>query len=147
MNDILKTIESIDTKEISKGFSNLSTFEKIVWLVSAFDFEVNLGGVEGYLSNSAGDGLPLLAEAFDTIGCHSLAACSRNLTYALSKHCNPVDRQSRASVVDRMDPCIAAAMSDFESGIQSCLDDYGDQLVRFIESGRESNQIRPPRSS
>ena len=127
-------IERIHDKASSEGFASLTVNERFVWVVASADFETNLGGVSGYLYNSAGDHLPLLAAAFDAIGCPTLASRTRELIAALSTLCDPTDRESRGGTLDSADSALASAMVAFESGIQDCADDYGAKLELFINS-------------
>lgn len=127
-------IESIHTREEDDGFDALSLNEKIVFVIASADFEVNLGGAAGYLYNSAGDRLPNLVAAFETVGCPGLAAASKELATALTVDGVFPDRATRHKVMDGANDTLSAHLAGFESAIQDQVEDYGSLLDAFIRN-------------
>lgn len=129
-------IDVVSKKCLENGFEALSESERVVWLISWADFEVNLGGATGYLYNSAGDHLPDLPGAFATIGCAELADTARKLSVALARFCDVRDRVQRQEAMEEhaeKEP-IAGLMDDFTDRIQTASEGFGTRLLEFIRS-------------
>lgn len=131
-----RVLSAVSEKCQRQGFESLSHRERVVWLVSWADFEVNLGGTSGYLYNSAGDHLPDLAEALETINCPKVAVEARKLSDALGALCNARDRVPRIDAI--RDPAnrafLRVLMDDFDALIYKQSDRHYDALLRYIES-------------
>lgn len=125
-------VERIMTRGSEHGISDLSPAERTVFVISSADFEVNLGGVSGYLYNSAGDQLELLPAAFEAIGCKLLASRSKRLVDVLkSAGCILSDRSMRWETIQSTDEHIELAMEALEHAIQDQEEDYGQALMEY----------------
>jgi hypothetical protein len=125
-------VERIMTRGSERGIADLNPAERTVFVISNADFEINLGGVTGYLYNSAGDQLELLPAAFDAIGCKLLASRSKHLAdVLLSLGCVPSDRSMRGEMIQSGYDRIGRAMDDLESAIQDQEEDYAQALVEY----------------
>ncbi len=125
-------VERILTRGSEYGVADLNPAERTVFVISNADFEVNLGGVSGYLYNSAGDQLELLPAAFEAIGCKLLASRSKQLVDVLiSVGCIPSDRLMRWETIRSRDERIEHAMDALEHAIQDQEEDYGQALIEY----------------
>src|SRR4051794_30627415 len=120
-------LAAVDAKFSDGGFNALTEPERTVWLVSWVDFEVNLGGAQGYLYNSAGDYLPDLPAAFLQLGCPNIARSAQHLVDELERLCQVRDRVDRHRIVCGAPESVGRAMDEFTSAVQECVDDYGDK--------------------
>lgn len=125
-------VESIMTRGGEHGIADLNPAERTVFVISNADFEVNLGGVSGYLYNLAGDHIELLPAAFEAIGCELLASRSKQLVDVLiSMGCVLSDRSMRWETIQSGDERIGKAMDGLERAIQDQEEDYGQALVEY----------------
>lgn len=125
-------VERIMTLGSEHGVAELNPVERTVFVISNADFEVNLGGVSGYLYNTAGDHVELLPAAFEAIGCTVLASRSKKLLDVLTAlGCVPSDRSLRWETIQSGDDRIEQAMDDLERAIQDQEEDYGQALIDY----------------
>ena len=125
-------VERIITRGSEHGIADLNPAERTVFVISNADFEINLGGVTGYLYNSAGNELELLPAAFEAIGCKLLASRSKHLVDALmSLGCITSDRSMRSEMIQSGDERIGRAMDELERAIQDQEEDYGQALIDY----------------
>lgn len=114
------------------GVAALDPVERTIYVISNADFEINLGGVSGYLYNSAGDDLELLPVAFEAIGCVKLATHAKMLLDAvIDSKCVPSDRQSRYEMIQSRNSMLDQRMDDLERAIQNHEEDYGQMLTEY----------------
>lgn len=111
---------------------SLNAFEMNVYVIANADFEVNLGGANGYLYNTAGDELEHLVSSFKEIGCTKLSELTKNIVSLLSKYCQVQDRNERQKVLNSPSAELEDAFEKFEDGIQDQIEDYGDLLEQYI---------------
>ena len=127
-------VDSIHRREELNGLESLKMNERVVWAIASVDFEANLGGAIGYLCNSSGDHLQLLATGFETIGCQTLAATTRSLLKTLSAVCDPANRTARIKAVTNPSDDLLNAMEAFEECIRNGADEYGHKLEIYVSS-------------
>lgn len=125
-------VERIMARGIEHGIADLNPAERTVFVISNADFEVNLGGVRGFLYNSAGDDLEFLPVAFEALGCELLASRSKQLVEVLiSLDCIPSDRSMRVETIQSGDERIERVMGDLEHAIQDQKEDYSQALIEY----------------
>jgi hypothetical protein len=133
--DLSDRIDQISQRCLSEGFDKLSPAERVVWLISWADFEINLGGGIGYLYNSAGNHLPELTRALETLGCTKMARVAARLNAALARSCNDVrDRVARFEAMRELEKNegFGALLDEFTNSVQGQLENYGDALERYV---------------
>ena len=79
-------ISEIEGKVKRLGFDSLSPDERIVFVIADGEFEINLGGVWGYLHNSSGNNLTELVIALGKIGANETSQAGQRLLNALSDY-------------------------------------------------------------
>lgn len=99
-SELNDAIEGIMDRGFRFGANRLDPTDRTVYVISNADFEICLGSASGYLYNSAGNDIELLATAFEDIGCSLLATRARKLVNAMLAYgCIPSDRQSRWNLI------------------------------------------------
>jgi hypothetical protein len=77
------------------GPSRMSAAERIVYLVSWANFEIELGGFSGFFYNSAGDRAAEVVKAFEAIGATHVAGALRSAMARFPGGAYPVNRRRR----------------------------------------------------
>jgi hypothetical protein len=136
MSDNLNdAINGIMDRGFQIGAAGLDPTERTIYIISNADFEICLGGVSGYLYNSAGDDIELLPAAFAEIGCPLLAARAKKLVDAmLSVKCSLADRQSRWDLIQSENAVIGKLIDEFSSAVQDREEDFGQKLADFYDT-------------
>lgn len=111
-------IERIFSKANEYGFDSLSDTERTIYVIANVDFEINLGGVFGYMSNSSKKELPYLESAFKEIGANLVSKVASEFAAV-------------AHLCDKNDEFIILA-NKLEDSIQNQID-YGQLLDEYIE--------------
>jgi hypothetical protein len=129
-------LDQIERKVKVSGVDGLVEPERVLWLISWAEFEVALGGVSTYLSNSAGNFFPLLPEALSAAGCSEAAASAERLRTLLRRYCpNFSDRDERNEVLypatGSTPPELENAMDEFGSILMKM--EHGDALRSYLE--------------
>lgn len=125
-------IDGIMERGFRMGVAALDPVERTIYVISNADFEINLGGVSGYLYNSAGNDLELLPVAFKAIGCDKLSNHAEMLLNAvIASKCVPSDRQSRYEMMRSENSMLDQQMDDLERAIQNQEEDYGQMLIEY----------------
>jgi hypothetical protein len=130
-------IEGIMDRGFRLGAKELDSIERTIYVISNADFEICLGSASGYLYNSAGDHIELLAIAFDEIGCSLLASRARDLVNAmLANGCIPSDRHSRGNLIQSDNATINQLIDELTCAVQDREEDFGQMLIDYFASRR-----------
>ena len=129
------SIEGIMDRGFRMGVTGLDTIERTGYVISNADFEICLGGVSGYLYNSAGDDVELLSVAFEVIGCPLLATRARNLVNAMiGAKCDPSNRQSRWDLLQTDNATIDQLVDELTGSVQDRVEDFGQKISDHFAS-------------
>jgi uncharacterized protein DUF4375 len=71
--EVAEYVNRCHEKEKAEGSNALTDFERVLTLVSSFDFEASLGGFLGFFMNSSGDQAVRTIDALRTIGADDAA--------------------------------------------------------------------------
>ena len=117
-----------------KGINSLSADEKVAYVISWADFEICLGGISGYLYNSAGDNLAELPRAYSVIGASAVSEMAKNVVVQLSATCNIGDRESRCEALQNPSDKLSQTMKLFEETITEHENDWEEKFCDFVAS-------------
>ncbi len=93
--DHAQVMNSCADKEERVGLALLNAAERIVFLVSAVNFEVELGGLTGFFFNSAGDHSAVTVAALEAVGAVHATAALKAAMALFPGGSPPTDREQR----------------------------------------------------
>jgi hypothetical protein len=93
--DHAAVMNSCDAKALRTGLSRLNATERVVVLVSRANFEIDLGGLDAFYYNSAGDEAVPTVAALEAIGATQAASALLEANALFPGKLPPRDREKR----------------------------------------------------
>jgi hypothetical protein len=131
--DAADVMNNCDAKAQRAGLARLNPIERIVVLVSRADFEIELGGLDSFYYNSAGDEAVPTVEALESVGAKLAGAALRAANGLFPGGAPPRNREQRFEGLE-------VVRSQAESSLAALGREYGreepsvfSRLCEFIE--------------
>lgn len=130
--------------------TRLDPVARVVRLVSTLEFELALGGAQGWLSNSSGRYAIETVDAMETIGAHRCADLVRRIVESFPER--PArDDVRRAEQVAAVAPALNAQWGSLVDQLLAWPDDVGTLLPAYVERSSDltctAAETRAPRST
>src|SRR6478672_7957320 len=93
--DHAAVMNSCDAKAVRVGLSRLNSIERVVVLVSRANFEIELGGLDAFYYNSAGDEAVPTVDALEAVGATHAASTLREANDLFPGGSPPRNREKR----------------------------------------------------
>jgi hypothetical protein len=127
-------MNSCDVKSQEFGLKKLTAIERVVHLISYFNFEVELGGIEAFYYNTAGNYACAVVPALRTIGATRTATALAKLNALFSPEGPPRGRVKRYSILNKLIDTKKSAFDGFQRVFANESPDVFSKLCRFIEA-------------
>jgi hypothetical protein len=105
---------------------------RTVHLIGQLDFEVNLGGVLGWLTNSSGRYASETAQALDAVGARECASIIRRINAVFPTGSPPTDDRARAQEIQRLLPDAHSAWRELGDALLAWPDDITSLLEVYV---------------
>ena len=144
--DIAAIINRCDTKRQQDGFEKLNDSERVVSLVSYLHYEVELGGIDGFYFNSAGDYAVETVWALEQIGATHAAKALAQVNALFAGGVPATDQGTRQEDLERLSNEPDDPFEELEEAFLS--DDPGmwECLEKFIIMRLDELPIKEPES-
>jgi hypothetical protein len=133
-------MNSCDAKAVRVGLSRLAVAERVVVLVSRANFEIELGGLDAFYYNSAGDDAVPTVAALEAVGAIQAASTLREANALFSGGSPPRDREKRFAGLEVVRKLPNRPLTSLEKKVVRDEPDVFSRLCRFIEA--HANDLR-----
>ena len=137
--DYAAVMNSCDRKFDQQGLASLAEAERVVALVSRANFEIELGGISSFYSNSAGDYAVETVAALDAIHATGAASALREAN-SMFQNSPPQDREQRLKELQAifnqlgsLDNKYYAENPDVFSRLCAYIDDHAAELSEHLQ--------------
>jgi len=127
-------MNSCDAKAQRVGLARLATAERVVVLVSRANFEIELGGLDAFYYNSAGDQAGATVAALEAVGAIEAAATLRTANALFPGGSPPRSREERFDALEFVRKLPNRPLSSLEREIGRDKPDVFSRLCSFIEA-------------
>jgi hypothetical protein len=132
--DHAEVMNSCDAKAQRVGIKRLTATERVVVLVSRANFEIELGGLDAFYYNSAGDeAIPTVA-ALEAVGATEAASALRKANALFPGGSPPRDREKRFAGLEVVRELPKGPLSSLEDEVSHDDPDMFSRLCSFIEA-------------
>ncbi len=132
--DHAEVMNSCDAKAQRLGLNRLTTVERIVVLVSHANFEIELGGLDAFYYNSAGDEAVLTIDALEAVGATQAASGLRKSNALFPGGSPPRDREKRFAGLEVVRKLPKCPLSSLETEVGGDKPDVFSRLCDYIEA-------------
>lgn len=132
--DHAKVMNSCDAKAQRVGLASLTEVERVVVLVSRANFEIELGGLDSFYYNSAGDEAAPTVVALQAIGATQAASTLREANSLFPGGVPPRDREKRFAALQVIRKLPRRPLTSLEKKVIRDEPDVFSCLCRFIET-------------
>lgn len=123
-----------DAKAQRIGLSVLTEAERVVVLVSRANFEIELGGLDTFFYNSAGDDAVPTVSALEAVGATQAASTLREANALFPGGSPPRDREKRFGALEIVRKLPNSPLVSLESKVGRDDPDVFSRLCSFIEA-------------
>jgi hypothetical protein len=127
-------MNSCDAKAQRLGLKRLTATERIVVLVSRANFEIELGGLDAFYYNSAGDEAVLTVDALEVVGATQAASILREANALFPGGSPPRDREKRFAGLEVVRKLPRCPLSSLEKKVGGDVPDVFSRLCDYIEA-------------
>jgi hypothetical protein len=127
-------MNSCDAKAQRVGLSRLTVVEQVVVLVSRANFEIELGGLDAFYYNSAGDEAVPTVVALEAVGAINAAASLREVNGLFPDGSPPRDREKRFAGLEVVRKLPKRPLASLENKVGGDEPDVFARLCSFIEA-------------
>lgn len=127
-------MNSCDDKAQRVGLSRLTAVERVVVLVSRANFEIELGGLDAFYYNSAGDEAILTVDALEAVGAIKAASALKKANSLFPNGSPSRDRQKRFASLEAIRKLPRRPLGSLEKKITSEDPDVFSRLCSYIEA-------------
>ena len=138
-------MNSCDAKAHRLGLNRLTTAERIVVLVSRANFEIELGGLDVFYYNSAGDEAVPTVDALEAVGATQAASTLREANALFPGGSPPRDREKRFASLEVVRRLPKRPLSSLESKFGGDEPDVFSRLCDYIETHAKELQDHDPK--
>jgi Domain of unknown function (DUF4375) len=133
---VLAFEQALDTKAARVGEANLSSAERIVLAIEAFEREVNNGGFKLFFTNSSREYAPIIVDALLRIGCPKTADITKRA----------VEIEQATPLADARGQAIAnperdRALNECNGHFFKAMEDIAQHLFEFIKSNQAQIEL------
>jgi hypothetical protein len=132
--DHARVMNSCDIKAQRVGLSRLTAAERVVVLVSRANFEIELGGLDAFYYNSAGDEAVATVAALKAVGATQAASALREANALFPGGSPPPDREKRFAGLEVVRQLPSRPLSSLEKKVSRDKPDVFSRLCDFIEA-------------
>jgi hypothetical protein len=130
--DTAAIINRCDAKRQHYGFEKLNDSERVVSLVSYFHYELEMGGIDGFYYNSAGDYAVETVWALEQIGATHAAKVLKRINALFSGGVPSKDQGTRQEDLERLCSQPDDPFEDLEEEFLSDEPGIWERLEKFI---------------
>jgi Domain of unknown function (DUF4375) len=127
-------MNSCDAKGQRVSLSRLTAAERVVVLVSRANFEVELGGLDAFYYNSAGDEAVPTVAALEAVGATQAASTLREANALFPSGSPPRDREKRFAGLEVVRKLPNSPLASLEKEVGRDEPDVFSRLCSFIEA-------------
>src|SRR5438094_7838 len=127
-------MNSCDAKAQRVGLADLSPTERVVVLVSRANFEIELGGLDAFYYNSAGDEAVPTVAALEVVGATKAASTLRSANALFPAGSPPRDREERFDALETVRNLPRRPLASLERDVGRDNPDVFSRLCSFIEA-------------
>jgi hypothetical protein len=127
-------MNSCDDKAQRLGLARLTAVERVVVLVSRANFEIELGGLDTFYYNSAGDEAAPTVDALEAVGATQAASALRAANALFPGGSPPRDREKRFGGLEGVRKLPKRPLAALESKMSGDVPDVFSRLCSFIEA-------------
>jgi hypothetical protein len=127
-------MNSCDAKARRFGLARLNAAERVVVLVSRANFEIELGGLDAFYYNSAGDEAVPTVAALEAVGANDAASCFREANGLFPDGSPPRDRERRFAGLEIVRKLANCPLTALEKQIDRDKPDVFSRLCSFIDA-------------
>jgi hypothetical protein len=127
-------MNSCDAKAQRVSLSSLTEVERVVVLVSRANFEIELGGLDAFYYNSAGDEAVPTVAALEAVGATQAASTLREANALFPGGSPPRDREKRFVGLEVVRKLPNRPLASLEKKVYRDEPDVFSHLCSFIES-------------
>ena len=132
--DHAAVMNSCDDKALRVGLSRLTEVERVVVLVSRANFEIELGGLDTFYYNSAGDEAVPTVDALKAVGATQAASALENANALFPGGSPPRAREKRFAALEAVRSLRGRPLDALEKKTDSEDPDIFSRLCRYIET-------------
>jgi hypothetical protein len=132
--DHAEVMNSCDAKAQRVGLADLSPTERVVVLVSRANFEIELGGLDTFYYNSAGDEAVPTVAALEAVGATQAASTLRTANALFPGGSPPRDREKRFDALEVVRKLPKRPLTSLEKEVSLDDPDVFSRLCSFIEA-------------
>ncbi len=132
--DHAEVMHHCDAKAQRVGFARLTPAERVVVLVSRASFEIELGGLDSFFYNSAGDYAVPTVAALEAIGATRAAAALRDANALFPRGSPPRDREERFAGLEVVRILAGRPLAALGREFERDEPDMFSRLCMFIEA-------------
>jgi len=130
-----------DAKAQQVGLASLSPTERVVVLISRANFEIELGGLDAFYCNSAGDEAVQTVAALEAVGANQAAMILRTANALFAGGAPPRDREKRFEALEVVRKLPNSPLDSLTGKIYRDDPDIFSRLCHFIEAHAEELQM------
>jgi hypothetical protein len=127
-------MNSCDAKAHGLGLNRRTTVEQIVVLVCRANFEIELGGLDGFYYNSGGDEAVPTVDALATVGATQAASTLREANALFPGGSPPRERAKRFASLEVVRKLSKRPLSSLENKVGGDEPDVFSRLCDYIEA-------------
>jgi hypothetical protein len=129
--DHAHVMNSCDAKAQDVGLTALTPIERVVFLVSHANFEIELGGISSFYYNNAGDHAMETVAALKAIGARKAASALRAANALFPNETPPTDRKERYDALQLL--AVEDGFAKFDSRFAGENPDVFSRLCSYID--------------
>lgn len=132
--DHASVMNSCDAKAKRVGLKRLTAAERVVVLVSRANFEIELGGLDAFYYNSAGDEAVATVTALEAVGATHAASTLREANALFPGGSPPRDREERFASLEAVRKLPKRPLESLERKVGRDDPDVFSRLCSYIEA-------------
>jgi hypothetical protein len=137
-----EALASADRQVGERGVDHVSSVVRSVYLITQLDYEITLGSVLGWLTNTSGGYARETAQALDEIGATKCAEIVHQIISPFGANAPPLDDVARSVEVQRLVPANDKFWRKLADQLLEWPDDV-DRLLREFVQRHETEFVEP----